>query len=170
MSINNSFQKADWNEFDLLCLNIEKKIWSNFLISRLLSLNLAKIISFKDSFVYIFTCYICIQISIPKAGNNEENLVKMQRHTSSSKNQYEQQRQPPPIPPHPNNSSNQVVGYPFFGSGNGSGGFNSGSSGTAPTIPQQSSGSDSGRARVRRGEHNSECVLYDPAESVVVSF
>ena len=122
----------------------------------------------------LFHAYVSvIQISIPKAGNNEENLVKMQRHTSSSKNQYEQQqqqRQPPPIPPHPNNSSNQVVGYPFFGSGNGSGGFNSGSSGTAPTIPQQSSGSDSGRARVRRGEHNSECVLYDPAESVVVSF
>ena len=121
----------------------------------------------------MFTFLSVIQISLPKAGNNEENLVKMQRHTSSSKNQYEQQqqqRQPPPIPPHPNNSSNQVVGYPFFGSGNGSGGFNSGSSGTAPTIPQQSSGSDSGRARVRRGEHNSECVLYDPAESVVVSF
>ena len=121
----------------------------------------------------MFTFLSVIQISAPKAGNNEENLVKMQRHTSSSKNQYEQQqqqRQPPPIPPHPNNSSNQVVGYPFFGSGNGSGGFNSGSSGTAPTIPQQSSGSDSGRARVRRGEHNSECVLYDPAESVVVSF
>ena len=121
----------------------------------------------------MFTFLSVIQISLPKAGNNEENLVKMPRHTSSSKNQYEQQqqqRQPPPIPPHPNNSSNQVVGYPFFGSGNGSGGFNSGSSGTAPTIPQQSSGSDSGRARVRRGEHNSECVLYDPAESVVVSF
>ena len=119
--------------------------------------------------------YLLFKYLYQKAGNNEENLVKMQRHTSSSKNQYEQQqqqRQPPPIPPHPNNSSNQVVGYPFFGSGNGSGGFNSGSgsSGTAPSIPQQSSGSDSGRARVRRGEHNSECVLYDPAESVVVSF
>ena len=58
-------------------------------------------------------------------------------------NQYEQ-RQPPPIPPHPNNQ----VGYPYY---------------SAPQ-PQYE-----GRARVRRGvEHNSECVLFDPSESVVV--
>ena len=60
-------------------------------------------------------------------------------------NQYEQ-RQPPPIPPHPNNQ----VGYPYY---------------SAPQ-PQYE-----GRARVRRGvEHNSECVLFDPSESVVVRF
>ena len=60
-------------------------------------------------------------------------------------NQYEQ-RQPPPIPPHPNNHG---VGYPYY---------------SAPQ-PQYE-----GRARVRRGvEHNSECVLFDPSESVVVS-
>ena len=59
-------------------------------------------------------------------------------------NQYEQ-RQPPPIPPHPNNQ----VGFPYY---------------SAPQ-PQYE-----GRARVRRGvEHNSECVLFDPSESVVVS-
>ena len=61
-------------------------------------------------------------------------------------NQYEQ-RQPPPIPPHPSN--NHQVGYPFFGGG--------------------SNANEPGRARVRRGDHNSECVLYDPSESVVVS-
>jgi len=72
-------------------------------------------------------------------------------YAPKGKNQYEQ-RQPPPIPPH-NHSSNQV-GYPFFN--------NPGASGGHPNADQH------GRARVRR-EHNSECVLYDPSESVVVS-
>ena len=61
----------------------------------------------------------------------------------------QQQRPPPPLPPHNNTSGG--VGYPYYG-------------GNAPSHPQH----NSGRARVRR-EHNSECVLYDPAESVVVS-
>ena len=63
--------------------------------------------------------------------------------------QYEQ-RQPPPLPPH-----NAGVGYPYFAQG-----------GVQPQHgPQQ------GRARVRRGvEHNSECVLYDPSESVVIDY
>ena len=87
-------------------------------------------------------------------------------YAPKGKNQYEQ-RQPPPIPPHPNQNQ---VGYPFYG---GSGYSNSSSGGGV--APQPGSGGsglgppDSGRARVRR-EHNSECVLYDPAESVVVRF
>ena len=87
-------------------------------------------------------------------------------YAPKGKNQYEQ-RQPPPIPPHPNQNQ---VGFPFYG---GSGYSNSSSGGGV--APQPGSGGsgigppDSGRARVRR-EHNSECVLYDPAESVVVRF
>ena len=83
-------------------------------------------------------------------------------YAPKGKNQYEQ-RQPPPIPPHPNQNQ---VGYPFFG-----GGFSSTSVGSGGPQSGGGAGSanESGRARVRR-EHNSECVLYDPAESVVVSF
>ena len=67
--------------------------------------------------------------------------------------QYEQ-RPPPPLPPHNNpQQQQQNVGYPFYGGG-------------GSNAPQQQQ--NSGRARVRR-EHNSECVLYDPSESVVVS-
>ena len=64
-------------------------------------------------------------------------------------NQYEQ-RQPPPIPPH-------QVGYPFFGGPGAAAGAGHGH------------GGGHGRARVRR-EHNSECVLYDAAESVVIDY
>ena len=85
-------------------------------------------------------------------------------YAPKGKNQYEQ-RQPPPIPPHPNQNQ---VGYPFFG-----GGFSSSSVSGGPQPGGGGGGAgsanESGRARVRR-EHNSECVLYDPAESVVVSF
>ena len=79
--------------------------------------------------------------------------------------QYEQ-RPPPPLPPPHNNQvqqQQQSVGYPFYG------GSNSNAGGGGHSHQRQQQEQNSGRARVRRGEHNSECVLYDPSESVVVS-
>jgi hypothetical protein len=88
--------------------------------------------------------------------------------------QYEQ-RQPPPIPPHPVASGQQAaagfqagfksghqqpgIGYPYYQGGGG----------PTPTSSSSSTTTVRGPPRVRRGDHNSDVVLYDPSESVVVS-